>query len=167
MTRPVTALERYRVQATDDAGLTRTGQTSGGAARSRPARVERAVAPARCRHSEMGGRPTTPAALGISRPILRRPRWRALLATAPALMMIIGNRQRAKNQISYVPSGERDLYGLPPDAEPRGRNDLERRGLLEVKRVPQGGEFDYHRMRALHRVHLKRFGDPSPAELLP
>ncbi|MFD7652850.1 hypothetical protein ACFV4N_02575 [Actinosynnema sp. NPDC059797] len=87
-----------------------------------------------------------------------------LPATSLALLMVIRDVQRAKTQFSYVPSGERDLYGLSSDTWTRGRNDLERRGLLEVKRVPQGGEFDYRRMRNLYRVRLERFGDPSPDE---
>jgi hypothetical protein len=78
--------------------------------------------------------------------------------------MVIRDVQRAKNRLSYIPSGERDLYGLSPDTWTCGRNDLKRRGLPEVKRVPQGGEFNYPRMRNLYRVRLERFGDPSPAE---
>lgn len=87
-----------------------------------------------------------------------------LPATSLALLMVIRDVQQAKDQLAYVASSERDLYGLSPDTWTRGRIDLERRGLLEVKRVPQGGAFDHRRMRNLYRVRFERLGDPSPAE---
>ena len=56
------------------------------------------------------------------------------------------------------------MYGLSADTWTRARRDLERPNLLEVKRVPQGGEFDYRRMRNLYRIRLEQLGDLSPVE---
>jgi hypothetical protein len=81
-----------------------------------------------------------------------------LPATSLALMMVIRDVQQGKDQAKYTYSDERAMYGLSADTWTRGRNDLERRGLLEVRRVPQGGDFDYQRMRNLYRVRLEQLG---------
>ncbi|MFD9739295.1 hypothetical protein [Umezawaea sp. NPDC059074] len=85
-------------------------------------------------------------------------------ATSLVLMMVIRDVQQARDAFRYVPSDERAMYGLSADTWTRARNDLQRRDLLEVKRVPQGGEFDYRRMRNLYRVRLEQLGSPSLAD---
>lgn len=87
-----------------------------------------------------------------------------LPATSLALIMVVRDVQQGRDAARYVPGDERTMYGLSADTWTRARRDLERRNLLEVKRVPQGGEFDYRRMRNLYRIRLEQLGELSPAD---
>jgi hypothetical protein len=83
-----------------------------------------------------------------------------LSPTALALLMVIRDVQQARDDARYLTKQDRADYGLSPDTWTRATKELRAYGLLEVKRVPQGGEFDYQRMRNLYRVDLTRLADP-------
>lgn len=81
-------------------------------------------------------------------------------ATSLALVMIISDLQRGRNEFRYTYQHERDAYGLSVDTWTRGRHYLEPAGILEVRRLPQGGDFDYRRMRNLYRINRDRLATP-------
>jgi hypothetical protein len=63
---------------------------------------------------------------------------------------------------------DRRAYGLSADTWTKATKELRSYGLLEVRRVPQGGEFDYQRMRNLYKANMDRLSetpsivDPDP-----
>jgi hypothetical protein len=83
-----------------------------------------------------------------------------LSATALALFMVIRDVQQARDVARYLSSRDREAYGLSPDTWTRATKELGEHGLLEVTRVPQGGEFDYQRMRNLYRVNMEQLSVP-------
>ncbi|MGH3530241.1 MAG: hypothetical protein ACRDQ6_23540, partial [Pseudonocardiaceae bacterium] len=74
-----------------------------------------------------------------------------LSATALALLMVIRDVQQNKALARYAPRQDRDAYRLSPDTWTRASKELVGHELLEIRRLPQGGEFDYERMRNLYR----------------
>lgn len=83
-----------------------------------------------------------------------------LSATALALMMVIRDVQQGQSQPRYASRQDRDAYHLSPDTWTRASKELVGHELLEIRRVPQGGEFDYERMRNLYRVNTDRLMIP-------
>jgi hypothetical protein len=57
-------------------------------------------------------------------------------------------------------------YELSHDTWTRGRHELERHGLLSVRRTPQGNDYDYRRLRNTYWIITERLKlPPQPAEL--
>lgn len=56
----------------------------------------------------------------------------------------------------YLLRDRRDSYGLSHDTWTRGRRELEEAGLLTVKRVPQGDEYVYNRLRNSYWLEMGR-----------
>jgi len=83
-----------------------------------------------------------------------------LSATELALLMVLLDIQQGKDQARYATGYDRVAYGLSPDTWTRATKTLAERGLLRVRRVPQGGEFDYRRMRNVYRVNRERLTQP-------
>jgi len=83
-----------------------------------------------------------------------------LSATALALLMVIRDVQQGKSLPRYASRQDRDAYHLSPDTWTRASKELAGHELLEIRRVPQGGEFDYERMRNLYRVNTDRLMTP-------
>ena len=87
-----------------------------------------------------------------------------LPATALALLLVLMELQAGRRTARYVPAERRLAYGLSPDTWTRARKELEDRELLVVRRTPQGGDFEYNRMRNLYRVDLQRLSLPPPVD---
>ncbi|MGH3537538.1 MAG: hypothetical protein ACRDS0_27135 [Pseudonocardiaceae bacterium] len=83
-----------------------------------------------------------------------------LSATALALLMVIRDVQQGKSLARYASRQDRDSYHLSPDTWTRASKELVCHELLEIRRVPQGSEFDYERMRNLFRVNTDRLMTP-------
>ncbi|MFV6027110.1 hypothetical protein [Streptomyces sp. NPDC056264] len=84
-------------------------------------------------------------------------------ATAIALMLILLESQGGYDRPRYVPRERREAYGVSHNTWTQGRKDLERHGLLTVGRTPQGGDFDYTRMRNTYWINEKRLHTPPGA----
>ncbi|MFF2541661.1 hypothetical protein ACFVUY_03775 [Kitasatospora sp. NPDC058063] len=84
-----------------------------------------------------------------------------LSPTALALLLVLLERQGGQSEPQYVTRHRRDLYGLSPDTWTKARKELEGQGLLTVRRVPQGSDFDYQRLRNTYWVELSRLKLPS------
>ena len=61
----------------------------------------------------------------------------------------------------YLLRDRRDSYGLSHDTWTRGRRELEEAGLLTVKRVPQGDEYVYNRLRNSYWLEMGRLHTPA------
>lgn len=83
-----------------------------------------------------------------------------LSATALALLMVIRDVQQGKSLARYASRQDRDAYHLSSDTWTRASQELVHHELLEIRRVPQGSEFDYQRMRNLYRVNTDRLLTP-------
>jgi hypothetical protein len=64
----------------------------------------------------------------------------------------------------YMLRDRRASYELSHDTWTRGRQELERAGLLTVKRTPQGGEYDYTRLRNSYWLDVEPLKGPVPTE---
>ncbi|OZM70291.1 hypothetical protein CFN78_25515 [Amycolatopsis antarctica] len=80
-----------------------------------------------------------------------------LSPTALALLMVIRDVQQTKDAPRYANRQLHDSYQLSWDTWTRASQELVGHALLETTRVPQGGDFDYQRMRNLYRINLERF----------
>jgi hypothetical protein len=85
-----------------------------------------------------------------------------LPATSLVMLLVVLDVQRGGDKPSYLPTGERSEYGLSDDTWTRGCADLNKRGLLEISRIPQGGDFDYTRLRNVYRVRTEAFDQIAP-----
>lgn len=79
-----------------------------------------------------------------------------LSATELAFLMVIRDVQQAQDQPRYATRERHDSYHLSWDTWTRATKTLKDLELLEVTRIPQGGDFDYYRMRNLYRANLER-----------
>ena len=83
-----------------------------------------------------------------------------LSPTALALLMIIRDVQEGRSEARYASQQDRDAYHLSSDTWTRASRELVQHELLDIRRVPQGGEFDYQRMRNLYSVNTDRLMSP-------
>lgn len=83
-----------------------------------------------------------------------------LSATELALLLVLFDVQQGKDQARYVAGSDRAAYGFSTDTWTKATKTLRERGLLEIWRVPQGGEFDYRRMRNMYRINRQRLDSP-------
>lgn len=79
-----------------------------------------------------------------------------LSATALALLMAIRDVQQAQDQPRYASRQRHDSYHLSWDTWTRASKELASQDVLQITRLPQGGDFDYQRMRNLYRINLER-----------
>ena len=79
-----------------------------------------------------------------------------LSATALALLFclleLLGGHKKAR----YVTQDRRARYGLSSDTWTRATTELALAGILAVGQTPQGGDFDYKRLRNTYWVDLDR-----------
>jgi hypothetical protein len=80
-----------------------------------------------------------------------------LSATGIALLLALLDSQGGYSEPRYVTKERRDSYQLSHNIWTQGRKELERHGILTVRRAPQGSEFDYRRLRNLYRIDAERF----------
>lgn len=83
-----------------------------------------------------------------------------LSATELALLMVLIDVQKASDQPRYVTGQDRLAYGLSPDTWTRATKKLQARGLLQVRQVSQGDEYDLQRTRNLYKVNVDRLAEP-------
>ncbi|MEV0971367.1 hypothetical protein [Microtetraspora glauca] len=83
-----------------------------------------------------------------------------LSATGLALLFILMELQGGHKMPRYVTTYRREAYGLSADTWTRARKELEHNGLLKVHRIPQGGDFDYQRLRNTYWIHVDRLKAP-------
>ncbi|GHG68609.1 hypothetical protein [Streptomyces griseocarneus] len=79
-----------------------------------------------------------------------------LSPTAIALLLALLEAQGGYTEPRYVTRERRESYGLSHNTWTLARKELERHGLLSVRRVPQGSDFDYQRLRNAYRVNEDR-----------
>jgi hypothetical protein len=87
-----------------------------------------------------------------------------LSATALALLMVIRDVQLGKSDFRYASRQDRDAYGLSPDTWTKAAKELERYELLRTRRVSQGNDFDYQRMRKLYAIDVDRLSTRPTVE---
>lgn len=79
-----------------------------------------------------------------------------LSATELALLMIIMDIQRGKSAPAYASREDHEAYGVSSDTWTRATKGLKSKGLLTIRREPQGNDFDFQRMRSLYQVNTER-----------
>lgn len=84
-----------------------------------------------------------------------------LSPTGIAVLFALKERLSGYETSRYLLPDRRKSYGLSHDTWTRGRQELERHGLLKVTRVPQGNDFDYRRLRNSYWLTLERLDLPS------
>jgi hypothetical protein len=89
-----------------------------------------------------------------------------LSGSAVALLIVLldlqsGKKRRAAPQ-SLAP-GQRLRYGLSDDTWTRASKELVDAGLLTVKRVPQGRDFDWRRMRNAYLIDIDMLDKQAPS----
>jgi hypothetical protein len=86
-----------------------------------------------------------------------------LSPVAIAVLFVLRRHLGGSEVPRYMLRDRRDSYGLSHDTWTRGRCELEDASLLTVKRVPQGDEYVYDRLRnsywlEMERLHIPRSG---------
>lgn len=81
-------------------------------------------------------------------------------ATAIALLFMLLESQGGYDHPRYIPTERRESYGVSHNTWTLGRKELERHGFLTVGRTPQGGDFDYTRLRNTYWIDESRFLSP-------
>jgi hypothetical protein len=86
-----------------------------------------------------------------------------LSASAVSLLIVLldlqgGKKRRATPQ--SLATGQRLRYGLSDDTWTRASKELTNAGLLTVKRVPQGRDFDWRRMRNAYLINIDKLDRP-------
>jgi hypothetical protein len=93
--------------------------------------------------------------------------WITRLSGAAVALLIVlldlqgGKKRRAAPQ-SLAP-GQRLRYGLSDDTWTRASKELVDAGLLTVKRVPQGRDFDWRRMRNAYLIDIDMLDKQAPS----
>ncbi|WP_143253936.1 hypothetical protein [Amycolatopsis keratiniphila] len=82
---------------------------------------------------------------------------------AIAVLFALADRLGGSDKPLYLLKDRRASYGFSHDTWTRGTAELEDHGLLTLKRVPQGNDFDYMRMRTAYWIEWKRLNTPSEA----
>lgn len=83
-----------------------------------------------------------------------------LSPTAVALLFVLREALGGHSKPAYIATAKRDRYGLSHHTWTEARKELERQGLLTVKREPQGSFWDYTRLRNAYQIDLTRLQDP-------
>lgn len=83
-----------------------------------------------------------------------------LSPVATALLLALLDSQGGHRGHRYIVASRKRRYGLSSDSWTRGRYELEHHGLLDVKRAPQGSDFDPERMRNAYLVDVARLDRP-------
>ncbi|MFI6263741.1 hypothetical protein [Micromonospora sp. NPDC051006] len=88
----------------------------------------------------------------------------ALSGTAVAALLVLLEIQGGKSPDNppWLTGEQRKRYGLSDDTWTRATKELKGYGLLNVRRIPQGKEFDYRRLRNTYWVDLQRLASPAP-----
>lgn len=81
-----------------------------------------------------------------------------LSGTAISVLLVLLEMQggREAKDPPWLTGTQRRRYGLSDDTWTRARKELEGCGLLVVRRIPQGKEFDYRRLRNTYWVHKEK-----------
>lgn len=87
-----------------------------------------------------------------------------LSPVAIAVMFALRERLGGSKVPLYLLRDRRDSYGLSHDTWTRGRRELEDARLLTVKRVPQGDEYVYNRLRNSYLLEMERLHAPAPED---
>jgi hypothetical protein len=85
------------------------------------------------------------------------------LAMLLVLLDLQGGKTKSKSNPPSLPGPKRRRYGLSDATWTRGRHELERLGLLTVKKTPQGEVFDWRRMRNTYWIDKAALNAPIPA----
>lgn len=89
-----------------------------------------------------------------------------LSPTGIALLLVLMELQGGYKEPRYAPRYRRLEYGISSDTWTRARKELASHGLLAVHRVPQGGDFDYRRLRNTYWIDVERLKEaPNTANL--
>jgi len=75
-----------------------------------------------------------------------------LSATGIALLFALLHARGRHRTPRYITTFAKERYGLSPDTWTRASHELDGADLLEVGRTPQGGKFDFFRMRNTYRI---------------
>ncbi len=86
-----------------------------------------------------------------------------LSPTGIAILFALAERLGGATRPTYLLRDRRVSYGLSHDTWTRGTAELESHDILTVKRVPQGNDFDYTRMRNVYWIEWERLKTPSKA----
>ena len=110
-----------------------------------------------------GTRFVPPAPRWITVPLgLWQEQWITYLSgSALALLLALLELQGGIVQSARAPYASRQRrleYGLSDDIWTRGRRELERFGVLTVRRIPQGRDFDWERMRNTYWIDIEGLG---------
>lgn len=92
-----------------------------------------------------------------------RNRWiYRLSSTGVALLLVLREMCGGRSESSppWLTGDQRKRYGLSDDTWTRATQELVKHGLLTVGRTPQGGDFDYRRMRNTYWLHIDRLTEP-------
>jgi hypothetical protein len=88
-----------------------------------------------------------------------------LSPVAIAVMFALREHLGGKPNVArYMLRDRRDSYELSHDTWTRGTRELEDAGLLTVKRVPQGDEYFYTRLRNAYQLDTSPLNVPVPQE---
>jgi hypothetical protein len=87
-----------------------------------------------------------------------------LSATGLALLLILLDARGPHRSPRYITTPAKACYGLSADTWTRARKELKDAGLLAVGRTPQGGTFDYRRLRNTYSISDETLKRPMGAE---
>jgi hypothetical protein len=87
-----------------------------------------------------------------------------LSATGLALLLVLLDLQGGKSASNppSLPGPLRSRYGLSDDTWTRASRELQALGLLQIKKQPQGREFDFRRMRNTYWIDKAMLNAPTP-----
>jgi hypothetical protein len=95
---------------------------------------------------------------------LWRQQWITTLSgSAVALLIVLLDLQGGKKTPDDAPSlatDQRQRYALSGDTWTRATKELVASGLLTVRRIPQGRDFDWRRIRNTYWIHKERLDQP-------
>jgi len=75
-----------------------------------------------------------------------------LSATGLALLFALLHARGPHRSPRYIPPATKELYGLSVDTWTRATHELIDANLLQVDRTPQGGKFNFRRMRNTYLI---------------
>jgi hypothetical protein len=87
-----------------------------------------------------------------------------LSPVAIAVMLALSELLGGSKVPRYMQRDRRESYALSHDSWTRGRHELEASGLLTVKRVPQGDDWDYTRLRNSYWLETSPLDAAFPRE---
>jgi hypothetical protein len=94
-----------------------------------------------------------------------REQWITRLSgSAVALLIVLLDLQggkKSKQDAPWLTTFQRDRYGLSDDTWTRATKELVKHGLLEIRRIPQGRDFDFRRMRNTYWIVESRLDQPE------